>query len=139
MKKYLAGKVLKMSNYKCCLYGSARAILVRRSRAFAACIHTVWMYIKTQTQLQIFSLAGYKNMGVLKRCLSLCVPKYHELTIVVSLSGPTDLSMKKNSSKNQLSASEVATIKQLISGYRESAAFLYRSADELEQLLLQQN
>lgn len=53
--------------------------------------------------------------------------------------GPTDLSMKKQSSKNQLSSSEVATIKQLISGYRESAAFLYRSADELEQLLLQQN
>ena len=61
------------------------------------------------------------------------------MTTVLSLSGPTDLSMKKNSSKNQLSASEVATIKQLISGYRESAAFLYRSADELEQLLLQQN
>ena len=53
--------------------------------------------------------------------------------------GPTDLSMKKSNSKNQLSASEVATIKQLIAGYRESAAFLYRSADELEQLLLQQN
>ncbi|XP_041358922.1 nucleolar protein 4-like isoform X2 [Gigantopelta aegis] len=53
--------------------------------------------------------------------------------------GPTDLSMKKSSSKNQLSANEVATIKQLIAGYRESAAFLYRSADELEQLLLQQN
>ncbi|KAL4235645.1 Nucleolar protein 4 [Mactra antiquata] len=52
---------------------------------------------------------------------------------------PTDLSMKKSSPKNQLSASEVSTIKQLISGYRESAAFLYRSADELEQLLLQQN
>ncbi|KAK3576309.1 hypothetical protein CHS0354_033999 [Potamilus streckersoni] len=53
--------------------------------------------------------------------------------------GPTDLSMKKNSSKNQLSTNEVATIKQLIAGYRESAAFLYRSADELEQLLLQQS
>ncbi|KAK3091901.1 hypothetical protein FSP39_023561 [Pinctada imbricata] len=52
---------------------------------------------------------------------------------------PTDLSIKKQSSKNQLSTSEVATIKQLIGGYRESAAFLYRSADELEQLLLQQN
>eukprot|EP00105_Crassostrea_gigas_P024098 XP_011444231.1 PREDICTED: nucleolar protein 4 isoform X3 [Crassostrea gigas] len=53
--------------------------------------------------------------------------------------GPTDLSMKKQSSKSQLSAGEIATIKQLIGGYRESAAFLYRSADELEQLLLQQN
>jgi hypothetical protein len=53
--------------------------------------------------------------------------------------GPTDLSLKKNSSKNQLSSTEITTIKQLIAGYRESAAFLYRSADELEQLLLQQN
>ncbi|KAK2159838.1 hypothetical protein LSH36_145g05035 [Paralvinella palmiformis] len=58
--------------------------------------------------------------------------------------GPTDLSMKKGSlsspsSKNQLNSTEVATIKQLIAGYRESAAFLYRSADELEQLLLHQN
>ncbi|XP_070556071.1 nucleolar protein 4-like isoform X2 [Ptychodera flava] len=54
--------------------------------------------------------------------------------------GPTDLSMKKNTtSKPQLNASEVQTIKQLIAGYRESAAFLLRSADELEQLLLQSN
>ncbi|XP_059149477.1 nucleolar protein 4-like [Physella acuta] len=53
--------------------------------------------------------------------------------------GPTDLSMKKSSTKGQLSSSEVTAIKQLIAGYRESAAFLYRSADELEQLLLQQN
>ncbi|ESO94452.1 hypothetical protein LOTGIDRAFT_232295 [Lottia gigantea] len=53
--------------------------------------------------------------------------------------GPTDLSMKKQNSKGQLSGTEVSTIKQLISGYRESAAFLYRSADELEQLLLHQN
>nr|XP_006824474.1 PREDICTED: uncharacterized protein C20orf112-like [Saccoglossus kowalevskii] len=54
--------------------------------------------------------------------------------------GPTDLSMKKGStSKPQLNPSEVQTIKQLIAGYRESAAFLLRSADELEQLLLQSN
>ncbi|KAK2177694.1 hypothetical protein NP493_583g00039 [Ridgeia piscesae] len=58
--------------------------------------------------------------------------------------GPTDLSMKKCSSptslsKSQLNPSEVTTIKQLIAGYRESAAFLYRSADELEQLLLHHN
>ncbi|KAH9519373.1 Nucleolar protein 4, partial [Bulinus truncatus] len=53
--------------------------------------------------------------------------------------GPTDLSMKKSTNKGQLSTSEVTAIKQLIAGYRESAAFLYRSADELEQLLLQQN
>ncbi|CAH1772541.1 unnamed protein product [Owenia fusiformis] len=57
------------------------------------------------------------------------------------VSGPTDLSIKKSqaSSKTQLNSSEIATIKQLIAGYRESAAFLYRSADELETLLQQQN
>lgn len=37
-----------------------------------------------------------------------------------------------------LNPGEVAAVKQLISGYRESAAFLLRSADELEQLLLRQ-
>jgi hypothetical protein len=37
-----------------------------------------------------------------------------------------------------LTPSEMAAVKQLISGYRESAAFLLRSADELEQLLLRQ-
>ncbi|XP_074640451.1 nucleolar protein 4-like isoform X2 [Tubulanus polymorphus] len=54
---------------------------------------------------------------------------------------PNDLTVKKGagSGKNTLNPQEVATIKQLIAGYRESAAFLYRSADELEQLLLQQN
>lgn len=35
----------------------------------------------------------------------------------------------------QISATEVQAIRQLIAGYRESAAFLYRSADELEALL----
>jgi len=35
----------------------------------------------------------------------------------------------------KLSESEVTAVRQLISGYRESAAFLYRSADELENLL----
>ncbi|RWS25896.1 uncharacterized protein B4U80_05237 [Leptotrombidium deliense] len=37
-----------------------------------------------------------------------------------------------------LNPSEMAAVKQLIAGYRESAAFLLRSADELEHLLLQQ-
>lgn len=56
--------------------------------------------------------------------------------------GPTDLSLKSSnnstssSGKNQLNSSEMATIRQLIAGYRESAAFLFRSADELEQLLI---
>lgn len=37
-----------------------------------------------------------------------------------------------------LNPTEAAMVRQLISGYRESAAFLLRSADELEQLLLRQ-
>ncbi|KAM8864281.1 nucleolar protein 4-like isoform 1-T1 [Spinachia spinachia] len=72
--------------------------------------------------------------------------------------GPTDLSMKSvgsnstSSSANshgqggggggasaQLSPPEVTAVRQLIAGYRESAAFLLRSADELESLILQQN
>ncbi|XP_065061874.1 nucleolar protein 4-like isoform X2 [Rhopilema esculentum] len=37
----------------------------------------------------------------------------------------------------KLSSSEISAVRQLITGYRESAAFLYRSADELENLLRQ--
>ena len=40
--------------------------------------------------------------------------------------------------KYSLNPDEMAAVKQLISGYRESAAFLLRSALELEHLLLQQ-
>lgn len=65
---------------------------------------------------------------------------------ISSSTGPTDLSMKRNVSgqnnspiKHSLNPSEMMAVKQLIAGYRESAAFLLRSADELEQLLLQQN
>ncbi|XP_050031126.1 nucleolar protein 4-like isoform X4 [Dermacentor andersoni] len=66
-----------------------------------------------------------------------------------SNNGPTDLSVKKcvgngvdrpaMALKYSLNPTEVNAVKQLIAGYRESAAFLLRSADELEQLLLQQN
>ncbi|XP_032671907.1 nucleolar protein 4-like isoform X2 [Odontomachus brunneus] len=54
--------------------------------------------------------------------------------------GPTDLSMKNTKPllSHKLNATEMTAVKQLITGYRESAAFLLRSADELEQLLLQQ-
>ncbi|XP_075210803.1 nucleolar protein 4-like isoform X2 [Lycorma delicatula] len=54
--------------------------------------------------------------------------------------GPTDLSMKptKPLLSHRLNPTEMAAVRQLITGYRESAAFLLRSADELEQLLLQQ-
>ncbi|XP_063152904.1 nucleolar protein 4-like isoform X2 [Candoia aspera] len=67
--------------------------------------------------------------------------------------GPTDLSMKGGTSSTsppanstnrgvpaaQLSPTEISAVRQLIAGYRESAAFLLRSADELENLILQQN
>ncbi|XP_031778543.1 nucleolar protein 4-like isoform X2 [Nasonia vitripennis] len=54
--------------------------------------------------------------------------------------GPTDLSMKNTKPllSHKLNATEMTAVRQLINGYRESAAFLLRSADELEQLLLQQ-
>uniref|UniRef100_A0A8C4QY49 Nucleolar protein 4 helical domain-containing protein n=1 Tax=Eptatretus burgeri TaxID=7764 RepID=A0A8C4QY49_EPTBU len=79
------------------------------------------------------------------------------------LDGPTDLSLKRTvngdtgssglilvdgsgigktppgSTITQLSSSEVSAVRQLIAGYRESAAFLLRSAEELENLILQQN
>ncbi|KAF4532684.1 hypothetical protein B566_EDAN002920 [Ephemera danica] len=54
---------------------------------------------------------------------------------------PTDLSMKNTTKpllSHKLNSAEMAAVRQLITGYRESAAFLLRSADELEQLLLQQ-
>uniref|UniRef100_A0AAY4EBL5 Nucleolar protein 4 helical domain-containing protein n=1 Tax=Denticeps clupeoides TaxID=299321 RepID=A0AAY4EBL5_9TELE len=80
-------------------------------------------------------------------------------TSTTQSNGPTDLSMKSlasntssSSSSNshgqggggggasaQLSPPEVTAVRQLIAGYRESAAFLLRSADELENLILQQN
>ncbi|KAM6375241.1 nucleolar protein 4 isoform 5-T5 [Alca torda] len=67
-----------------------------------------------------------------------------------SSTGPTDLSMKRqlatssgssssSSSRPQLSPTEINAVRQLVAGYRESAAFLLRSADELENLILQQN
>uniref|UniRef100_A0A3B3D8F5 Nucleolar protein 4-like b n=1 Tax=Oryzias melastigma TaxID=30732 RepID=A0A3B3D8F5_ORYME len=85
------------------------------------------------------------------------------LTTATATQGPTDLSMKSLSSSNisnspsstanslggrgsggggastQLSQPEITAVRQLIAGYRESAAFLLRSADELENLILQQN
>lgn len=93
-------------------------------------------------------------------------PVEHLSAVSFFSSGPTDLSMKSLSSANlsnsassmstsnalsgrgngggggastQLSQPEVTAVRQLIAGYRESAAFLMRSADELENLILQQN
>lgn len=92
---------------------------------------------------------------------------WNSLIFLLLFSGPTDLSMKSLSSANmnnssststnhslvgrgnggaggggastQLSQPEITAVRQLIAGYRESAAFLLRSADELENLILQQN
>ncbi|XP_059476312.1 nucleolar protein 4-like isoform X4 [Neocloeon triangulifer] len=59
---------------------------------------------------------------------------------LMSTNGPTDLSMKSSKPllNHKLNQAEMAAVRQLITGYRESAAFLLRSADELEQLLMQQ-
>lgn len=65
----------------------------------------------------------------------------HPLNLVsLSSPGPTDLSVKGTSkpTRPSLNAVEVAAVRQLITGYRESAAFLLRSADELENLLIHQ-
>lgn len=63
-----------------------------------------------------------------------------ELYHLPSVAGPTDLSMKPSKPllSHKLNPTEMAAVRQLITGYRESAAFLLRSAEELEQLLLSQ-
>ncbi|XP_050673078.1 uncharacterized protein LOC126970968 isoform X2 [Leptidea sinapis] len=73
-----------------------------------------------------------------------------------NISAPTDLSLKTSTTSlhstsapsithssqkllpHKLSGSEAGAVRQLITGYRESAAFLLRSADELETLLMNQ-
>ncbi|XP_066558380.1 nucleolar protein 4-like b isoform X2 [Amia ocellicauda] len=93
-----------------------------------------------------YSYRGYGGLGAsLQHPVSLT-------TSTAQSNGPTDLSMKSvasNSSSSstnsrgvptaQLSPTEINAVRQLIAGYRESAAFLLRSADELENLILQQN
>ncbi|KAL4655352.1 nucleolar protein 4-like [Arapaima gigas] len=111
----------------------------------------------SQDQLYIngglnYSYRGYGGLGAsMQHPASLT-------TGTAQSNGPTDLSMKSlasNSStsssnshgrsgasvgaSSQLSPTEITAVRQLIAGYRESAAFLLRSADELESLILQQN
>lgn len=67
----------------------------------------------------------------------------HPLGITTFGSSPASTSTATGNSKplilsHKLSTNEIAAVRQLITGYRESAAFLLRSADELESLLLQQ-
>ena len=54
-------------------------------------------------------------------------------------SGPTSNSSKAGIVSHRLSGVEVSAVRQLITGYRESAAFLLRSAEELESLLALQH
>uniref|UniRef100_A0A8C2KSF2 Nucleolar protein 4-like b n=1 Tax=Cyprinus carpio TaxID=7962 RepID=A0A8C2KSF2_CYPCA len=111
----------------------------------------------SQDQLYINGGLNYSYRGFGGLCASMQHPA-SLTTATTQTNGPTDLSMKSlasNSSPSsssslgrngggggasaQLSHTEVAAVRQLIAGYRESAAFLLRSADELENLILQQN
>ncbi|KAL1249805.1 hypothetical protein QQF64_020810 [Cirrhinus molitorella] len=110
----------------------------------------------SQDQLYINGGLNYSYRGYGGLCASMQHP-VSLTTATAQTNGPTDLSMKSlasNSSSSsssslgrnggggasaQLSHTEVAAVRQLIAGYRESAAFLLRSADELENLILQQN
>ncbi|XP_026055324.1 nucleolar protein 4-like isoform X2 [Carassius auratus] len=111
----------------------------------------------SQDQLYINGGLNYSYRGFGGLCASMQHPT-SLTTATAQTNGPTDLSMKSlasNSSPSsssslgrngggggasaQLSHTEVAAVRQLIAGYRESAAFLLRSADELENLILQQN
>ncbi|KAM3921777.1 nucleolar protein 4-like isoform 3-T3 [Leptodactylus fuscus] len=92
-----------------------------------------------------YAYRGYGSVGS-------SVPASTSLQTGNHCNGPTDLSMKGLASSSthsnttsraipcaQLSPTEIGAVRQLIAGYRESAAFLLRSADELENLILQQN
>ncbi|XP_064160409.1 nucleolar protein 4-like isoform X1 [Anguilla rostrata] len=99
-----------------------------------------------------YNLRGYSGLG--------STPQHPAslTTGAAQSNGPTDLSMKSLASNPssgssssqgqgggeggasaQLSPPEITAVRQLIAGYRESAAFLLRSADELESLILMQN
>ena len=55
---------------------------------------------------------------------------------ILSVSGPAFDGVKKAPLlSHKLNTTEMSAVRQLITGYRESAAFLLRSADELEHLL----
>ncbi|XP_012550855.1 nucleolar protein 4 isoform X1 [Bombyx mandarina] len=67
------------------------------------------------------------------------VPAPLHVTSAPSLTGTTSSTQSKSQLfTHKLSGPEVGAVRQLITGYRESAAFLLRSADELETLLLNQ-
>ncbi|KAH9631810.1 hypothetical protein HF086_005813, partial [Spodoptera exigua] len=62
----------------------------------------------------------------------------HATSTASSLASTASSQSKPQLLSHKLSGAEVGAVRQLITGYRESAAFLLRSADELEALLLNQ-
>ena len=65
------------------------------------------------------------------------MPDLHEnLPFLSGTVGMEGLAARKPPLLNhKLNMTEIGAVRQLITGYRESAAFLLRSADELENLL----
>ena len=63
--------------------------------------------------------------------------QFHECFFLsILFIGPSaDVLRKQPLLNHKLNATEIAAVRQLVTGYRESAAFLLRSADELEHLL----
>ena len=62
-----------------------------------------------------------------------CTISVHKFPL---FTGPSpDVLRKQPLLNHKLNATEIAAVRQLVTGYRESAAFLLRSADELEHLL----
>ncbi|XP_028667421.1 nucleolar protein 4-like b isoform X3 [Erpetoichthys calabaricus] len=123
----------------------------RESSSLAHTAYSLPASAYSQDQIYIngglnYSYRGYGGLGASLQ---------HPVTLTTGSSqsnGPTDLSMKSMASNSsststnsrgvpaaQLSPTEINAVRQLIAGYRESAAFLLRSADELENLILQQN
>jgi hypothetical protein len=56
-------------------------------------------------------------------------------TMVTAVSNCQPADKKPPLLNHKLNGTEMTAVRQLITGYRESAAFLLRSADELEHLL----
>jgi len=59
----------------------------------------------------------------------------HNQSNVIQNGPSPDVLRKQPLLNHKLNATEIAAVRQLVTGYRESAAFLLRSADELEHLL----
>lgn len=90
-------------------------------------------------------MKGVESFSSFPHLVPSSLPNGHTSSLTGTNNGSADHSMENkvcsqlNISKHSLNPSEVITIKQLIACYRDSAALLLRSADELEQLLLELN